>query len=154
VAKKKMPSAKFNSHSTPGHQMDLSAWLVEIAMTRQNQGIKLPPRFWTDTRWKFRFGREIQAVRKFIKEYGEKSLLQIVMKNYVLTYTNYAEMQVFLQKTKESKARLAYPKDNSEVKSIEPNIGPDLREEKTVLLKKKGLFERLRDMNDNATLSN
>lgn len=145
VAKKKS-AAKFNSHSTPGHQMELSAWLVELAMTRQNQGVKLPERFWTDSRWKFRFGREIQAVRKFIKEFSEPAILKISLKNYITTYTDYAQMQFLLQKIKESVARLALPKDTSDVAPESIPEGPDLRDYKIDIKKKKGLFERLEEI--------
>ena len=126
--------------------MDLAAWLVELAMTRFNQGIRLPARFWTDTRYKFKFGREIQAVRKFMKEFGEKRLLEISLKEYISTYTDYAQMNVYLQKMREQTARLAYPKDISEVKPEGKVEGPDLRELRPVIKKKLGLFDKIQEI--------
>jgi len=147
VAKKKPAAIKYNSHSTPGHKMDLAAWLVELAMTRMNCGVRLPQRFWTDTRYKFRFGREIQAVRKFMKEFGEKRLLEISLKEYITTYTDYAQMNVFLQKMREQSERLAYPKDTSEVKPEVTRVeGPDLRDSRPVIKKKLGLFDRIQEI--------
>jgi hypothetical protein len=148
VAKKKASAAKFNSHSTPGHQMDISSWLVELAMTRKNLGIKLPPYFWREVKYKFAFMREIKAVKKFIKEYGEKAILEISIKEYLTTYTDYAQMQVFLQRIRERAERLALPKDTSEVKpEVVFSGGTDLREDKPAVAKKKlGLFERLSEL--------
>lgn len=147
-------AVKFNSTSTPGHKMDLAAWLVELAMTRFNQGIRLPQRFWTDTRYKFKFGREIQAVRKFMKEFGEKRLLEISLREYITTYTDYAQMNVYLQKMREQTERLAAPKDTSEVKpEVIKNEGPDLRESRVVKKKKLGLFQRIQEIQDVSTKS-
>jgi hypothetical protein len=147
VAKKKTAAKKFPSHSTPGHEMDLGTWLVELALTRKNCGVKLPPRFWSLVQYKFAFMREIKAVKKFIKEYGEKAVLRIALREYLTTYTDYGQMEVFLQKIKESAERLALPKDTSEVKPESlTHTGPDLRDEKPKMQKKLGTFERLKEL--------
>ena len=152
MAKKKTAAIKFRSHSTPGHQMDLSSWLVELAMTRKNLGVKLPPYFWREVQYKFRFMNEIKAVKKFMKEFGEKAILEISLKEYITTYTDYAQMQVFLQQIKERAERLALPKDTSDVKpEVSVPVGPDFRDERPKPKKQVGLFERLKEIqNENA----
>lgn len=144
MAKKK--TASFKSHSTPGHQMDLSCWLVELAMTRKNLGVRLPSYFWREVKYKFMFINELKAVKKFIKEYGERAILEISLREYITTYRDYALMQVFLQRIKEREERLALPKDISEVQPEITSIGPDLREARPVIKKKIGLFDRLKEI--------
>lgn len=147
MAKKKSGTAKFNSLSTPGHQMDLSTWLVELALTKRNNGIKLPPRFWSMVQYKFHFMREIKAVKSFIKKYGEAAVLKVALKNHLTTYSDYGQMEVFLQQIRESIERLRLPKDISEVKEeIVFTGGPDLRDEKPLVRKKIGLFDRLKEL--------
>ena len=63
--------SKFTSLSTPGTRQDCSNYLVELAFLKSNRGIRLPPKFWQQVKYKFRYRREIQACRKFIKKYGE-----------------------------------------------------------------------------------
>jgi hypothetical protein len=157
--KKKVAAGKikFNSHSTPGHQMDLGTWLVELALTRRNCGVRLPARFWTMTQYKFLFMREIKAVKSFMKKYGEKAVLNMALKNYLTTYTDYAQMEFHLQQTAESIARLALPKDTSPVVDDNaPKPTVDLRDGSWPVVKKKiGLFQALKEIsNDDAKNSN
>jgi len=93
--------ARFNSLSTPGTRQDASNYLVELAFLRANHGIKLKPKFWQQTKYKFRYRREIQAVRKFIKKHGEAAVLSVAISNYIRTWTNYGQIEAQLQKIKE-----------------------------------------------------
>lgn len=136
---------KFNSLSTPGLRQELSNYLVELAFLRSNKLIRLPQKFWQLVKYKFRYRREIMACRKFIKKYGEATILFIAQNNYVISWTDYAKIEVLLQKYKESQDRLLLPKDFSSVPSSIKKRGVDLRESSS-LPSKKGLFEKLEEI--------
>ena len=144
----KKRKARFNSLSTPGVKQDCSNYLVELAFLRANHGTKLPPKFWQHTKYKFQYKREIQACRKFIKKYGEPSVLYIALHNHITTWTNYGNVEFLLQKRVEKFKRLAATKDTSPVKTEGVVSSIDLRENRPIILKKEGLFERLEELNN------
>lgn len=148
MAKKKTAAIKFNSHSTPGHMMDLGTWLVELALTRKNCGVRLPARFWTMTQYKFAFMREIKAVKSFMKKFGEKAVLKMALDNYLTTYTEYGQMEYHLQQIAEAAARVALPKDTSPVKEDNAPVATvDLRDSSWPVVKKKiGIFRALKEL--------
>ncbi len=137
--------AVFPSLTTPGHRMELKTWLVEIIMVRANKGVKLPAKFWSDSRWKWKFVNELKAVTKSIKRYGEGPIIRAVYSRHLTTFTSYGELEVALQAEDERAKRLKAPKDLTESKPIEIEQLPDLRENKPAK-KKAGLFDRLTDM--------
>lgn len=138
--------ARFSSLSTPGVKQDCSNYLVELAFLRANHGTKLTPRFWQQTKYKFRYRREIQACRKFIKKYGEPSVLYVAMHNHIITWTNYGNVEFLLQQRVEKFKRIAEAKDTSPVKSEDVISSIDLRENRIPVPKKMGLFEKLEEM--------
>lgn len=138
--------SKFNSLSTPGARQDLSNYLVELAFLRSNNGIKLPPKFWRLTKYKFRYMREIKGCRKFIKLYGEEVALHVAQNNYITTWTNYANLEVLFQKRMESFQRKMLPKDTTPVKPQSIYKGEDLRDFSISYRNKKGLFEKLEEI--------
>jgi len=137
--------ARFNSLSTPGTKQDCSNYLVELAFLRDNHGLRLPAKFWQQHRYKFRYRREIQACRKFIKKYGEPAVLLIAMANHITTWTDYAKVEFLLQQIKERKERLAEPKDMSSVKPEVVEDLEDLRVDRKQVPKPLGLFEKLEE---------
>ena len=142
----KKRKTRFSSLSTPGTKQDCSNYLVELAFLRANHGTKLTPKFWQAPKYKFRYRREIQACRKFIKKYGEPTVLYIALHNHITTWTNYGNVEFLLQKRVEKFRRLAQPKDDSPIRTegVIPSI--DLRENRTPAPKKMGLFERLEEI--------
>jgi hypothetical protein len=138
--------SRFNSLSTPGMRQDTSNYLVGLVFLRSNRGIKMPPKFWSQTRYKFRYMREIKACRKFIKAYGEQAMLYVAKKNYLTTFTDYAQMEVLLQKFKEGKDRTNADKDLSPIKSESRIQGKDLRDFVKPVPEKKGLFQKLEEL--------
>lgn len=142
----KKRKSKFNSLSTPGVRQDLSNYLVELIFLRSNKGIKLPSRFWRQIKYKFRYMREIKACRKFIKTYGEPAVLFVVKNNYLTTFTDYAQMEVFLQKYKEAAERKSAAKDNSPVELEPISRGKDLRDFVKPVQEKIGLFKKLEEL--------
>ncbi len=144
----KKRKARFNSLSTPGIKQDCSNYLVELAFLRANHGQKLAPKFWQQTRYKFQYRREIQACRRFIKKYGEPSVLYVALHNHVTTWTNYGGVEFLLQSRVEKFERIATVKDITLVKTegLIPSI--DLRENRTPAPKKIGLFERLEEISN------
>jgi len=145
MAKRK---ARFNSLSTPGTKQDCSNYLVELAFLRDNHGLRLPAKFWQTHRYKFRYRREIQACRKFIKKYGEPAVLLIAMENHITTWTDYAKVEFLLQRIKERKERLAELKDTSPVKPEVAEDVDDLRTDRKPAPKPLGLFERLEEFSN------
>lgn len=135
--------ARFNSLSTPGLKQDCSNYLVELVFLRKNDGKKLEPRFWTSTKYKFRFSNEIKACRKFIKKYGEAAVLHVAIHNYITTWTDFATLEVLLQNVVERKKRLAAPKDLSEVAPTEKTSKRNF-----TFTKQHGYFERLKELRD------
>jgi len=138
--------AKFNSLSTPGTKQDLSNYLVELAFLRDNHGNRLPSKFWQLSRYKFRYRREIQACRKFIKKYGEPYVLYIALKNHITTWTDFAKIEFLCQQRLEQDQRLAQPKDTSPVEAEGVVSSIDLREHRVSAPEKMGLFDKLEEM--------
>jgi len=139
--------ARFNSLSTPGHRQDCSNYLVELAFLKNNKGSKLPPKFWQLHKYKWQYRREIQACRKFIKKYGESVVLYVAMHNHIVTWTDFAKVEFLMQKIAERNVRLASPKDKSDVKSEVIEVKEDFRDF-IPRPSKKGLFERLKELNN------
>ena len=142
----KKRKSRFNSLSTPGTKQDLSNYLVELAFLRTNHGIKMPPRFWRLAKYKFRYMREIKGVRKFIKEYGEPTVLHIALNNYITTWTKYDQLHVLAQKYKESIERRKSPKDTTPVLPENVSRGDDLRGQVNRRPRKRGLFEKIEEL--------
>ena len=143
MAKRK---ARFSSLSTPGHKQDCSNYLVELAFLRWNRGTKLPEYFWRQQRYKWKYGKEIKACRKFIKKYGEAAVLYIALNNYITTWQDFAHIEFLLQKIEERRQRIATPKDTSPVSPAHVPTKEDLRDF-VPAPRKKGLFERLKELN-------
>lgn len=106
----------------------------------------MPPRFWRLAKYKFRYMREIKGVRKFIKEYGEPTILHIALNNYITTWTKYDHIHVLAQKHVESIERRKLPKDTSPVVREDTSRGEDLRGRINRRLRKKGLFEKIEEL--------
>lgn len=143
MAKRK---ARFQSLSTPGTKQDCSNYLVELAFLRQNHGKRLPPKFWQQTRYKFKYRREIQACRKFIKKYGESKVLYVATHNKDLrSWTDFGRVEFLLQQLSERDERRALPKDNTGVPTETVHVDVDLRNQRP-RVQKKGLFDRLKEL--------
>ncbi len=140
--------SKFNSLSTPGVKQELSNYLVELAFMRQNRGAKLKPYFWRDTKYKFRYRREIMACRKFVKKYGESFVLSIALANHIRTWTDFAKIEFLLQQKAESQMRKALPKDSTPIEDDFIKETEDLRDFSLAKPKKHSLFERLKELNN------
>jgi hypothetical protein len=145
VAKRKR---KFNSLSTPGIRQDLSNYLVELAFLRSNHGQRMPQKFWRLPKYKFRYMREIKGARKFIKDYGEPVVLHIALNNYITTWTKYDNLHVLAQKRVAAAERKAAPKDFTPVVSELRELGTDLRGQTARRPRKKGLFEKIEELED------
>lgn len=147
IEREAMPKKKilFPSTTTPGHRMELKTWLVELVMIRANKGIRLPAKFWSDSRWKWKFINELKAVTKHLKKYGEGPVIRIVYANPICSFSNYAELEFLLQAESDRQKRLAAPKDNSEVQLLQSSILEDFREERPKVVKK-NLFDKLSDL--------
>ncbi len=144
MAKKKM--ARFNSLSTPGTKTTCPNYLVELAFLKRNKGNKLPSKFWQLQRYKWAYRREIQACRKFIKKYGEAPVLFVAMNNHITTWADFARIEYLLQQIDARKARLAEPKDTTAVEYESVKVSEDHRDF-VPAPRKKGLFERLKELN-------
>ncbi len=137
---------KIQSLTTPGHKMLARSWISELVMWRANFG-HLPPYFWRQTKWKWRYTNEVKAASKFIKKYGESTVVKIVCANKKLqTLASYGELEFLLQAEQDRLKRLATPKDNTPV--IDKVRAPieDLRGPRSINTKK-GLFEKLDGLN-------
>jgi len=142
----KKKKAKFDSLSTPGVKQDCSNYLVELVFLRQNYGKRLKPKFWQEVKYKFRYKREIQACRRFIKKYGEPIVLYIAIQHKDLrSWTDFAHIEFLLQQKMESFQRRALPKDATSVQTETVKVTNDLRTF-TPSAPKKGLFERLKEL--------
>jgi hypothetical protein len=137
--------ARFNSLSTPGHRVECSNYLVELAFLKKNKGSKLPPKFWQLQRYKWWYRKEIQACRKFVKKYGEAYVLHVALHNHITTWTDFGRVEFLLQKFAERRERLASPKDTSGVILESVKVTEDYRDF-TPQPKSKGLFERLEEL--------
>lgn len=142
-----MPKKKsrFNSLSTPGRRQDCSNYLVELAFLKKNKGKRLPENFWRLQRYKWQYRREIQACRKFIKKYGEPTVLYLALHNHVTTWTDFQRIEFLLQKLNERNELRALPKDNTAVEPETVKVTEDYRDF-TPSPPKKTLFERLKEL--------
>jgi len=138
---------KRKSLTTPGHTMTLRNSLAELVLLRANQG-KLPEYFWRDSRWKWDYGREVQAITKFIKKYGEEVVSKVITSNYVSTTADYGNLEFLCQQEMDRLARLYKPKDTTPVEAEVFEEVKDLREPRPSHFKK-GLFERLDEIERN-----
>lgn len=136
------------SLSTPGEKVALTTWLIELVMTRRNKGHKLPPKFWNELKYRGQFRREIMALNKAIKEYGQQAVIRATYNNFLDTFTDYKEFTYLLQLEMERLKRLAAPKDLMEIKKSAAEIlPPDLREKTTqIKTPQKSLFKRLEEL--------
>ncbi len=134
---------KIPSQTTPHHKMQLRSWLAELAMIRTFG--KLKPYFWRDSRWRGYYTREVRAVSKFIKSYGPKAIVVVACDPSIITFTNYAELEYFLQREHRKEVLRRQPKDFTETEYLKEET-EDLREPR-IKTKSKGLFERLDDIN-------
>ncbi len=141
----KQKKARFNSLSTPGLRQECSNYLVELAFLKRNRGTRLPSKFWQQQRYKWQYRKEIQACRKFIKKYGEPTVLYVAMNNHITTWTDFAHLEFLLQRLAERQVRLAAPKDTSEVKRETVKVANDHRDF-TPTPRKLGLFDRLKEL--------
>lgn len=142
----KKRKSRFDSLSTPGKKQDLSNYLVELAFTRQNRGQKMPPNFWRLVKYKFRYRREIQACRKFIKKYGEAFVLYVALNNHITRWTDFGRIEFLLQKLQEKQEAIKSPKDFSPVEEESLKVKEDFRDFKPKPAKV-GLFKRLEELN-------
>jgi hypothetical protein len=139
--------ARFNSLSTPGKKQDCSNYLVELVFLRRNRGMPLPQSFWQQSKYKYRYRREIMACRKFIKKYGEPFVLYIAIRNPKLdTWTEFGKVEYALQQLDERKTRLQSPKDNSSVEPVFKKTEEDLRDFTVEKTKKASVFSRLKEL--------
>lgn len=146
MAKKR--KARFDSLSTPGVKQDCSNYLVELVFLRRNHGRRLASKFWQQTQYKFKYRREIQACRRFIKKYGEPSVLYVALHNpYITTWTDFAKIEYLMQQRMEILQRRATSKDISPVKPESVKVNIDLRTTRTPTRKKR-LLQRLRELNN------
>jgi len=137
---------KFSSLSTPGTKQDASNYLVELAFLRSNHGAPLQPKFWQQSKYKFRYRREIQACRKFIKKYGEPSVIYVAMHNHIVSWADFAKVEFLLQQRSERAARLKEPKDISPTSVEQRETFADLRTKNFTPKIQKGLFQKLEEI--------
>ena len=142
---KRKNKARFTSLSS-GTPQDCSNYLVELAFLKRNKGTRLPPKFWQQQRYKWAYRKEIQACRKFIKKYGEPSVLYIAMNNHITSWSDFAHIEFLLQKIAERSRRLATPKDTTPVTKETVKVASDHRDF-TPLPNKQGLFSILNVLN-------
>lgn len=110
-------------------------------MARQFGLDNLSPYFWRSKRWRGAYTREVRAISKFLKRYGEWAVVNLSCDVRINTFANYADIEFFLQKEAAKSIRLRLPKDISEV-ICETSVGKDLREPRN-FIRQKGLFEKL-----------
>lgn len=132
------------SITTPGHVMQVRSWLAELVMVRSLG--ELPPYFWRDQRWKWKYANEVKAVTKFIKKYGEGVVAKAVCDDKkIKSFADYAHLEYSLQREADAQHKLSLPKDTTPVKNEDRRPIADLREPRSVV-SKKGLFERLSEL--------
>ena len=117
---------KVQSQTTNGHKMQLRSYIAELMLIRQFGLGSLHPYFWRHKYWKGLYMKEVRAVSKFLKSYGERAVVTVANNVQINTFTNYAELEFFLQK---ESAGYTYEVE-------------DLREPR-FFVRKKGLFEQL-----------
>lgn len=134
---------KVSSQTTAGHKMQLRSYIAELMLIRQ-YGIKsLSPYFWRHKYWKGLYTKEVRAVSKFLKSYGAKAVVAVASNIKITTFTDYAELEFFIQREATGLARLSKLKDTSEIKNETYEV-KDLREPR-FSIRKKGLFEKLNE---------
>ena len=138
-----MSKRKELSNTTPGHKMLIRSWLAELVMLRQHA--TLPAYFWRDTRWKWNYMREVKAISKFIKNYGELAVVSIACDRHIKTFSNYGNIEFLLQNEKAKIERLNSLKDLSPIISEATQVTEDLREPRSFIIRK-SLFERLEEL--------
>lgn len=139
-----MKNLKIKSETTPNHNMQLRSYVAELMLIRQFGKHSLMPYFWRHPRFKGTYTREVRAISKFIKTYGPSAVVSVACDVGIRTFTNYAEIEFFIQKEAAKSKRLAVPKDVTEVYT-ESETYEDLREPR-VTQRKKGIFERLNEL--------
>jgi hypothetical protein len=140
----KKRKARFNSLSTPGLRVTLENYLVELAFLRSNYNQKLPEKFWQSTRHKYKYRREIQAVKKFLNKFGETDVLRAAIEHLkIVSWADYGKVEAILQTYAERRELRARPKDLTPVKKRIKN-SVDLRPKDDTVKKPKGLFKRLK----------
>ena len=132
---------KVLSQTTDGHKMQLRSYIAELMLVRQYGLTSLRPYFWRHKYWKGLYTKEVRAVSKFLKNYGPKAVVTVANNVQINTFTDYAQLEFFLQKESARDSRLAQPKDTSEIKNETREV-VDLREPR-FSIRKKGLFEKL-----------
>jgi hypothetical protein len=134
---------KVLSETTSGHKMQLRSYLAELMLIRQYGLSSLSPYFWRHKFWRGLYTKEVRAISKFLKSYGPRAVVEVASNPFITTFTNYAELEFFLQKESAKDYRLAQPKDTSIIKNETDEV-QDLREPR-FFVKKKGLFEKLNE---------
>jgi len=132
---------KVLSQTTHGHKMQLRSYIAELMLIRQYGLTSLQPYFWRHKYWRGLYTKEVRAVSKFLKTYGPRAVVAVANNIQINTFTNYAELEFFLQKEAAKEYRLTQPKDTSKVNDEAIEV-QDLREPR-FFVKKKGLFEAL-----------
>lgn len=134
---------KVQSQTTQGHKMQLRSYIAELMLVRQYGLSSLRPYFWRHKYWRGLYTKEVRAVSKFLKSYGPRAVVTVANNVQINTFTNYAELEFFLQKEAARDNRLAQPKDTSDIRNETCEV-EDLREPR-FFIKKKGLFEKLNE---------
>jgi len=138
---------KVLSQTTDGHKMQLRSYIAELMLIRQYGVGSLRPYFWRHKFWKGLYTREVRAVSKFLKTYGPQAVVEVVNNIKITSFTDYAQLEFFLQKEAARIQRLAAPKDTSKTKNEAYEV-EDLREPR-FFIKKKGLFDKLDELERN-----
>ena len=135
---------KVQSQTTDGHKMQLRSYIAELMLIRQFGLGSLHPYFWRHKYWRGLYTKEVRAVSKFLKSYGDRAVVTVANNVQINTFTNYAELEFFLQKESAGYSRLSQPKDTSKIKNETYEV-EDLREPR-FFVRKKGLFEKLDEL--------
>lgn len=138
---------KIKSLTTPDHKMAIKSYLAELVMVRQ-YSFSLPPYFWRYNKWKWEYTRTVQAIGKFIKNYGIDNVAKVIKANYI-SKIDYGNMEYLLQSELERQNRILKPKDISGVRAEVHSSCEDVREPRPLPVRKKGLFERMGEIEGN-----
>lgn len=143
MAKKKL--ARFESLSTPDLTQPLADYLVELAFLRRNKGRRLPPRFWRKHKYKFSFIKQMKAINKYIREYGEAIVLCAAMNNHIDNWNAHKRITYILQYYQECVNNRRSPKDLSEVQP--DSVGGPTRDLRKSIPRRKqnGLFNKIKE---------
>jgi hypothetical protein len=135
---------KVQSQTTAGHKMELRSFLAELMLIRQYGLQSLCPYFWRHKYWRGLYTVEVRAISKFLKSYGQEAVIAVIGNIKINTFTNYAELEYFLQKIRAANNRLAKPKDTTKIINETCTV-EDLREPR-FFVKSKGMFERIDEL--------